>query len=174
MRYKVLIFFCLVSVSGADVLAEKPEINIYTGDVESRFNALTSIQPGLGVIMHEIGYRISAIYWAANGGNWGLAQYELKELLEAQEVAEITRPQRAKRLRAFEKRNLLPLGEAIMKKDIKMFNQRFSTVVNACNDCHTASGYDFIKYHVPTQSQYEVLDYNLKTEPKYEEEEEQK
>lgn len=58
--------------------------------MENRVQALSSIQPGLGAIMHEYGNRFTNMYFAANGDNWGLAQYELKEMLEAQEIAEIT------------------------------------------------------------------------------------
>ncbi|MBP0632346.1 hypothetical protein [Cupriavidus sp. AcVe19-1a] len=60
---------------------------------------------------------IRTIYWAANGGNWGLAQYQLKELLEAQEVGEITRPQHASMLKANEKTYLTPVAQAIEKKN---------------------------------------------------------
>ena len=169
MNYRKIIFFSLTCSLCANVLAKDKQESIYQGTIESRVNALTSIQPGLGVVMHEIAYRATAMYWAANGGNWGLAQYELKELLEAQEVAEKTRPQRAPMLKAFEHGNLAPLGKAIVKKDIKQFNQRFATAVNACNACHTALGYGFIRYQVPEQSKSEVLDFKLKTEPRYEE-----
>jgi hypothetical protein len=169
MSYKVIILFFLTTGLCTNISAAEKEKNIYQGDLESRINALTSIQPGLGVVMHEIGYRNAAMYWAANGGNWGLAQYELKELLEAQEVGEITRPKFSAMLKAFENDNLLPLGKAIVKKDIKLFNQRFTTTVRACNGCHTATGHGFIKYQVPSGLQHGVLDYNLKTEPAYKE-----
>lgn len=163
--------FLLVALSfsmGTAVLAET-EINIHQGSLENRVNSLTSIQPGLGMVMHEIGYRFADMYWAANGGNWGLAQYQLKELIEAQEVAEVTRPQRAPMLKAFEDNHLAPLGKAIEKKDISQFRRSFSAAVDACNACHTALGYGFIRYRVPKQSLHEVLDFSLKTEPKYEE-----
>jgi len=167
MRIKTLIFLCLACSISTNIYADK---SIYKGSVEDRVEALSSIQPGLGVVMHEIGYRMSAMYRAANGGNWGLAQYELKELLEAQEVAELTRPKRAPMLKGFEDGNLDPLGKAISKKDINLFNKRFTAAVNSCNACHTALGYGFIKYKVSGQPKHDVLDYNLKTEPKYEEE----
>jgi hypothetical protein len=143
--------------------------NIREGSLENRVDSLASIQPGLGVVMHEMGYRFADLYWAANGGNWGLAQYQLKELLEAQEVAEVTRPQRAPMLKAFEESYLVPLAKTIEKKDISQFRRSFSSALNGCNACHTALGYAFIRYHVPKQSTHEVLDFSLKTEPKYEE-----
>lgn len=177
MRLISFSFFCVVCLAcefSTVAMAEEAEKDIYKGNTESRLDALSSIQPGLGVVMHEMGYRMTATYWAANGGNWGLAQYELKELLEAQEVAEVTRPKRAEMLKAFEKGNLVQLGESIDKKDLKGFNQRFSKAVNACNACHTALGYSFIKFRVPDQSKHGVLDYNLKTEPRYKEKAEPK
>jgi len=168
--FKQLLFFILVSGICTSALADDAGKNIYKGSIENRVNSLASIQPGLGVIMHEIGYRASAMYWAGKGGNWGLAQYELKEMLEAQEVAELTRPQRAGMLKAFEQNNIPPLKKAIAKKDVRLFEERFSATVAACNGCHTALGYGFIKFQVPLQSKNDVLDFNLKTDPKYEEE----
>lgn len=140
--------------------------NEHSPGLESRVNSLASIQPGLGVVMHEFGYRFADMYWAANGGNWGLAQYQLKELIEAQEVAEVTRPQRAPMLKTFEDNHLAPLKKTIEKKDISQFRRSFSAAMDACNACHTALGYGFIRYRIPEQSRQEFLDFSLKTEPK--------
>ena len=175
MIRRLVIFVCLVLGAGTGAQAgDDAEKSIHQGALESRVNALASIQPGLGGVMHEMGYRFASAYWAANGGNWGLAQYQLKELLEAQEVAEITRPQRAPMLKANERSYLMPLSEAIEKKDISQFNHRFSAAINGCNACHTALGYGFIRYHVPKQPKQELLDFTLKTEPEYQETKESK
>ncbi|MCY0853562.1 hypothetical protein [Cupriavidus sp. D39] len=81
----ILLCLGLGTWSAAQTKAE-PEKSIEQGPIENRVKTLASIQPGLGTVMHEMAYRLTNIYWAANGGNWGLAQYQLKELLEAQEV----------------------------------------------------------------------------------------
>ncbi|WP_198030871.1 hypothetical protein [Cupriavidus sp. amp6] len=60
---------------------------------------------------------IRTIYLGSQWWNWGLAQYQLKELLEAQEVGEITRPQHAPMLKANEKTYLTPVAQAIEKKN---------------------------------------------------------
>ncbi len=172
MRH-LFVVACL-SLTAGMVSASDEAKNIHGGTLESRVNALASIQPGLGGVMHEIGYRFSSMYWAANGGNWGLAQYQLKELLEAQEVAEITRPNRAPMLKAFENGYLVPLSKTIEKKDLAQFKQSFTSAANGCNGCHTALGYGFIRYRLPTQNRHEVLDFNLKTEPKYDESQEKR
>lgn len=149
--------------------AQAAEPNIHQGTLERRVDSLAAIQPGLGVIMHEIGYRFANLYWAANGGNWGLAQYQLKELLEAQAVAEVTRPQRAPMLKSFADTHLAPLGKAIESKDVIRFKRSFASAADGCNACHVALGYAFIRYRVPQRPANEVLDFSLKTEPKYEE-----
>lgn len=169
MLARVLVGLLMLVLDSA-YAQEGGEKSIYEGSMERRVDALASVQPGLGVIMHEIGYRFADMYWAANGENWALAQYELKELREAQEVAEITRPERAGMLRAFEEKQLVPLGEAIERKDSGLFNQRFSNALRSCNACHTALGYDFIHYRVPEKPAQALLDYRLETEPEYREE----
>lgn len=175
MNRRLLSLVCLgVGIAVGAQAADEDERNIYQGSLEKRVNSLAAIQPGLGVIMHEMGYRLASAYWAANGGNWGLAQYELEELLEAQSIAEVTRPQRGPLLRDFEQKYLVPLGKTIEKKDVIQFNRTFAETVNGCNSCHTAMGYGFIRYHLPKQSEQEFLSFTEKTEPRYEEEKEPK
>lgn len=173
MNIRAALFVCWACGWSAGALAEKTGDDIYNGDAESRLNALARVQPGLGVVMHEIGYRATAAYKAANGGNWGLAQYELKEMLEAQEVGEATRPQYAPMLKAFEHANFPPILEAAENKDLDKFNQHFASAVEACNACHVALGHAFIKYQLPIESKAGGLDFNLKTDPVHHEEKEQ-
>lgn len=160
-----LLSLLLVPVIAAQA-GEEAEKNIREGTLESRVDALASIQPGLGVVMHEMGYRFADVYWAAKGGNWGLAQYQLKELGEAQEVAEVTRPHRADMLKAFESSYLVPLGKSIVAKDMESFSKTFMATEQACNACHTALGYAYIQVHVAEVPAPGILDFSLKTDPK--------
>ncbi|WP_024303851.1 hypothetical protein [Pseudogulbenkiania sp. MAI-1] len=164
----------MLSVCSLAWAEEKAGQGIYEGPVEQRVKALAAIQPGLGGGMNEIGSRFANLYWAANGGNWGLAQYQLKELLEAQEVAETTRPARAPMLKAFEQSYLEPLAAAIKKKDLSQFNPRFAAAEQGCNACHTALGYGFLRYHVPKRPPPSWLNFTLKTPPNYDEKSEPK
>jgi len=169
-----IVLIALALGIGAAALAAEAERSIYEGSTEDRVEALAAIQPGLGVIMHEVSYRFSNAYKAANGGNWGLAQYQLKELREALEVAETTRPKRGPMLQAFEETHLEPIDEAIAHKNITQFNPRFAQAVKGCNACHTASGMGFIRYRAPERSMAGGLDFTLKTDPEYQESKEPK
>lgn len=110
---------------------------------------LTEIAPGLGVLMIEVGYRNWVMYYAADGGNWDLAAYQMKELKEAQEVAETTRPKRADALKSFETSALGPLDEAIKAKDKAKFMAAWTKEVEGCNGCHASQGFTYIKWTLP-------------------------
>jgi hypothetical protein len=120
------------------------------GSTDEKLKTLASIQPGLGTVMIEYANRYSGIYYAAKGGNWPLAAYQLKEALEIQEVGETTRPQRAESLKAFERAFLDPLSTAIEARDFKSFESAFEAGIQGCNGCHAALGFPFIKYELPS------------------------
>jgi hypothetical protein len=122
------------------------------GTTDEKLNTLADIQPGLGTVMIEYGNRFSTMYYAAKAGNWGMADYQLKEAREIQEVGENTRPARASMLKSFESANLDKLADTIKAKDWKKFDAAFKATVEACNGCHTANGFPFIKYELPKSS----------------------
>ena len=119
------------------------------GTTAEKLKALAAIQPGLGTVMIEYSNRAGNVYYAAQAGNWGLAAYQLNEMTEVQEVAETTRPGRAKALRAFEKSALSPLAKDVVNQDATAFRGDFDTMVTQCNGCHRANGYGFIVYKLP-------------------------
>ena len=138
-----LLTFSTVSYAASDWLKGTPEEQIKT---------LAEIQPGLGTVMIEYGNRFSTMYYAAKGGNWGMADYQLKEMREIQEVGEYTRPARAPMLKAFESAHLDKLADAIKAKDGKKFDVAFKQAVEGCNGCHAANDFAFIKYQLPKSS----------------------
>jgi hypothetical protein len=140
---------CLVALA---VAANAQQADWLKGSTEQQLKALAEIQPGLGTVMIEYSYRFGTMYYAARGGNWGLASYQLKEMQEIQEVAETTRPARKAGLTAFEEGFLGPLNKAIEAKDIKKFNVAFQASLAGCNGCHAAQGFPFIKYELPKSS----------------------
>ena len=126
---------CLVLLGGTAVRADSDWLK---GSTDEKLKTLAEIQPGSGTVMIEYSFRFGALYYAAQGGNWKLADYQLKEMTEIQEVAETTRPARAKVLKEFEEKFLRPLGAAIKAKDVKKFNIAFQASLKACNGSSTS------------------------------------
>lgn len=153
-----LFYFPMPSVLAADASSS-------SGSLEDRVNALTKVQPGLGTVMTEYGNRFVDVYFAAHGGNWGLAQYQLHEMLEIQEVGEITRPQYAPSLKAFEDAYLNPLQAKIIQKDLNAFNPLYENAVEGCNGCHAATGHSFIHFKLPPSPVEDYIDFSFKSNP---------
>ena len=122
-----------------------------TGTVDQKFNTLAGIQPGLGTVMIEYADRLGNIYYAAQAANWGMAAYQLKEMVEIQEVGETTRPARKDALVGIEKGALVPLANDIVNQNLTKFNTDFTATVAFCNACHQATGFGYIVYMLPAQ-----------------------
>ena len=56
------------------------------GSADEKLKTLADLQPGLGTVMIEYSGLYTNAYYAAAGGNWGLAGYHIKEAREIQEV----------------------------------------------------------------------------------------
>jgi hypothetical protein len=147
VRKTVIATACLLAVGGA--VYAQPPTDWLKGSTEDQLKTLAGIQPGLGTVMMEYSTRYTNMYYAAKGGNWDLAGYQLKEALEIQEVGETTRPPRADGLKAFETAYMVPLDAAIKAKDFGTFDKTFNLGVQGCNGCHAAQGFPFIKYKLP-------------------------
>lgn len=171
MRQKTLFtsFLVVMATASSGALGADETKDIYNGGAKQRLDAIASIQPGLGTVMTEYGNRFTDVYFAAKGGNWGLAQYQLKEMIEIQEVGEITRPGRADALKSFEDAYLKPLGETIENKDFAAFESSFKETIAGCNGCHAGTDHAFVKYILPQKPVEAYLDFTLKTDPAYEE-----
>ena len=148
LRNMVLAMLCLMMVAAGAYAAS----DWLTGSTDEKLKTLAGIQPGLGTVMIEYGNRYTDIYYAAKEGNWPLAAYQLKEALEIQEVGETTRPSRASALKAFEQSFLDPLGAAIQAKNFEQFDSAFKAGIQGCNGCHSALGFPFINYQLPSSA----------------------
>ncbi len=124
---------------------------------------LSAIQPGLGTVMIEYARRMGHLWFAEQASNWDLAQYQLGEMIEIQEVGETTRPARAPALKSFESSFLDPLDEAIKAKDKGKFESAYNSAIQGCNSCHGSQtsadfqqGFTFIKVQVPTKGIWDI------------------
>jgi hypothetical protein len=90
------------------------------------------------------------MYYAAKSGNWELAKYQMKEAREIQEVGEKTRSARAPMLKTFESSYLDPLEKTMNATDWNAFSTAYNSTIDGCNACHTANGFSYIKYTLPS------------------------
>ena len=108
-------------------------------------NDVIGILPKFAIPMREVGDRFQNMYFAAKGGNWGLAFYISKYMNNAMNPAKLTKPDEYPLWASFYTDKFAPVNKAIMAKDVATFEKEYTAVIKECNACHTAMGYAFIK-----------------------------
>jgi len=105
--------------------------------------------PGLGEYMTTVQLHAAKLWFASHAGNWGLAEYELGELTETIEAAELLHARKnnvdiSAVLESVRGTQLVQLHRAIEKKDRALFVPAYRQTLDACNGCHRSAGYPFI------------------------------
>jgi hypothetical protein len=108
-------------------------------------NDVISVLPKFAIPMREVGDRYQNMYFAAKGGNWGLAFYMSKYMNGAMNPARVTKPDEYGMWKSFYEESFAPVNKAIVAKDFAAFEKAYTSVMNSCNQCHAGMGYGFIK-----------------------------
>lgn len=141
------VVFTLILGAGCQQKKSEPQkIEVKGGSMTLK--QLGEVQPGLGILMMEIGQRASAMSHAAKAENWDLVTYEIDELREAAKVGTITRPERKEALDKFLDGPLADVEDAAKEKDLATFQPAFDNMVKECNACHVSQEKAFIVYQV--------------------------
>lgn len=114
-------------------------------DMQKQIDAIKGALPKIAIPMREVGDRFQNMYYAAEGGNWGLAFYMSKYMYGAMNPAKLTKPAEYSEWTNFYSKTFDPVNKAIIAQDFKKFEKEYMAVIKSCNECHTAMGYDFIK-----------------------------
>ncbi len=88
----------------------QPELRLVgrTRHGELTLDQMAEIQPGLGRLMPEVSNHYWIMFYAARGGNWGLARYCLGQIRALFRVGATTRPRMRPYLEAFDRDYLGP------------------------------------------------------------------
>ena len=128
------------------------EIKAKTPYGEISIDQLAEIQPGLGKLMKDVSERFASTYYAAKGGNWKVAAYELNQVRASFKVGKVTRPKFAEDLDAFDSAYLVPIFKAIQKQDWAEFEAAYWKGVDGTDFYHDKRGYPHIRIVLPRDS----------------------
>jgi hypothetical protein len=112
---------------------------------------LSAIQPGMGKIMREVAVCYYYAYYAAKGGNWKLAAYQISRLRGAFRVAKVTRPKYAADLDEFDRAHLVPILKAIQSKEWGTFEAAYGAGIEGSDQFHLKHGHDYIRFTLPEE-----------------------
>ncbi len=116
---------------------------------EIDIDSLAGMQPCMSRVMRQYTERYGIMYHACKAENWRLGLYQLKEIREIAAVGAKTRPRWAEELADFDREYLVPIEEAMKKKDWGAFEKAYNRSSEACNEVHRKIGFGYIKYKLP-------------------------
>ena len=124
---------------------------VKTKHAELTLEQLADAQPGMARLMKEIGERYQVLYYAAKGGNWKLAQYELNTVTSILKTGAMLRPKFAQDIATFTLANLQSISTVVKAKDWKKFEEAYKKSVEEANKLHEKYGYEFVRYVLPNK-----------------------
>ncbi|MBI5676838.1 MAG: cytochrome c [Nitrospirae bacterium] len=131
--------------------------------LQKQIDSLKSALPKFAIPMREVGDRFQNMYFAAKGGNWGLAAYMSKYMNGSMNPAMVTKPAEYESWKSFYTETFAPVNKAISAEDFKAFEKEYNTVIDSCNGCHAGMGYGFIKLKKLSEPADSGIDYGLKS-----------
>jgi hypothetical protein len=116
---------------------------------ELTLDQLAELQPGLGQLMPLVSERYWTLYYAAKGGNWALADYELRGLKSLWTKMSTTRPKFKGMLDNYAKNIFEPLAQQIAAKDFAAFDKTYRQGIDLANTMHRATDHPEIVWKLP-------------------------
>lgn len=126
---------------------ESPIAHTKHGDIT--LDEVAEQLPGMARLMVEVSDRYWICYYAAKGGNWLLARFQLNQTRKTLSMATVVRPKYKEMMEAFEADFLKPIGDAIKGKDWDAFEAAFKRATDDANARHAELGYSFIDWQLP-------------------------
>lgn len=125
---------------------------------DKQMDAIDRQLRGFDMAMFEVNYRYIEMYFGAMEGNWDYALYTGEKIAWALENGFERRPKRRANGEAiFLKGAYPPVIDAIKKKDIALFKERFDALRAACNACHVAEKVPFVRVGIPSLKQTPIV-----------------
>ena len=147
-HFAALAILCIAASSPLLAQEQKPE-NSQERQQERyvpRFNTL--------MMVTQLGH--FKLWYAGAVQNWALANYELAQIRANMVDASKLYPNNSKSDMSQMKPPADDLDEAIKAKDSAKFTKAYSRLTAACNSCHEATGFGFIKIRDPRLSPIET------------------
>ena len=130
-------------------MADDNPIVGHTKHGELTLDQLAELQPGLGQLMPLVSERYWTLYYAAQGGNWGLADYELRSLRSLWKKMSTTRPKYKGMLDNYTKKIFEPLEKSVVARDFAGFEKVYRQGIDLANTMHGATDHAEIVWKLP-------------------------
>ncbi len=159
---KYLFLICLLHIGGGCHKSGK-YIESLQNQIDSlNANPAPTYKPDLGEMMLGIQAHHSKLWSAGQNENWRLAAFESDEIKEAvTDIQTFETERKESKLINMLNPALDSMNDAIVKKNILLFNKSFELLTNTCNKCHQVNNYDFNVIKIPDSSPFTNQDFRV-------------
>ena len=116
---------------------------------ELTLDQIADLQPGLNQLMPQVSDRYWTLYYAAKGGNWKLAAYEVRALRNLWKKMSTTRPKYQGMLDNYAQKVFDPLDQHIATRDFSSFETAYREGIAYANKLHVATNHGEIVWKLP-------------------------
>lgn len=154
----------------AQQTVEKPPATLQS--LAAEIETLKGRVPDQAHAMADVGYHFTNLWFAAEKGNWPLADFYFKETKSHLNWAVRIIPVRKDNagtevnlkaiLQSIENSIFKNLEQTIASKDKEGFVRWYKSSVESCYSCHKASDKPFIRPQIPTQPETHIINFDPK------------
>ena len=130
-------------------MAEEKPIVGRTKHGELTLDQLAELQPGLGTLMRDVSDRYWIAYYAAQGGNWELAAYQLRGVRSLFKKGNLTRPKYKSMIEDYTKKILDPLDQQVAAENFAEFEKVYRQGIELANTMHVATDHAEVVWKLP-------------------------
>lgn len=117
-------------------------------------------KPGFGEFMSSIQIHHNKLWFAGINQNWGLADFEVHEIMEAvDDIKKYQKERKESRMIDLIEPALDSINLAIKQKDTLLFRHSYILLTNTCNDCHQATKFEFNIVKIPVTPPFSNQDF---------------
>jgi len=127
------------------------EMTFWNGKKDMTLDEIAVVQPGLALIMPEIGARTWKLYYAAEAGNWPNALWQWQETRKLFELGALLRPKHEEALEEYLRDDWSKLEAPIQAKDWEGFKAAFDAAIESANAWHVQKDKPYIRWKLPDQ-----------------------
>ena len=122
---------------------------VHNGKRELTIDELAQMQPGMDRLMAEVGTRTHRLFYAAEAGNWRLAEYFYRSIVKQLRLCASSRPKYAEEMATYLDTDCLPVRDAIKAGDLGAFRPAYEHMIARANDLHGVFGKPWIRWVTP-------------------------
>ena len=148
MKY---LFIALVAALFISCNLQQDKTLVLQNRIDSLEHRLANVyKPGFGEFMSSVQVHHAKLWFAGQNKNWGLADFEIHEMIEAIEnIKEYQTERKESKLIGLINPALDSVNAAIQQKNPTMFNSSYQLLTTTCNSCHQATNFEFNVVKIP-------------------------